>query len=66
MPWKTEEIKYGKEHQKGPEGIIIKCDDPWAYDFEGVKNLQGLLINPPFEKMPIDGDWIFEHPVNRP
>ena len=39
MPWKTEEIKYGKEHQKGPEGIIIKCDDPWAYDFEGVKNL---------------------------
>ena len=57
MPWKTEKLKYGLEHQKGPDGIIIKVKDPWSYKFEGVKDLQGLLINPPWEQMPKDGKW---------
>ena len=39
MPWKTEEIKYGKEHMTGPEGMIVKCRDPWGYNFQGVKDL---------------------------
>ena len=65
MPWKKEKTHYNKSHTKGPDGMIIHQENVLKYNFEGIRDLQGLLINPPW-RMNLSGkddsgaDWLFD------